>query len=276
MTSLPQLPSGPHLPGSIDSLYGLQDGSVGWLVFNNPARRNAVSRAMWEAMPLVIDAIEAAPDIKVVVVTGAGDKAFVSGADISEFEKQRSTAEANADFRKISGIAGARLIECTKPTIAMIRGACIGGGLATALNCDMRVAAETARFGIPAARLGIGYPFAGVQRLVSLVGPDRAKSILFTARHFTAQEAYDIGLVTEVVADAELETRVRELASMISANAPLSIRASKLAVNAAVRDPDQRDIAAVDAAVAAAMGSEDFREGSRAFMEKRVPNFTGS
>jgi enoyl-CoA hydratase/carnithine racemase len=269
--------SGGHaVDGTIDKLIGHADGAIGWLIFNNPERRNAVSLDMWAAVPPIIAAFHADPSIKAIVLTGSGGKAFVSGADISEFEKTRSSHEANDEYRRISGLAGAAIARSAKPTIAMIRGVCIGGGLATALNCDLRIASEGSRFGIPAARLGIGYPFAGIQRLVALVGPAQAKAIMFTARHYPAIEAQAIGLINETVADGALEERTLELAGMIAANAPLSIAASKLAIDEAVKDPGDRDIAAITEAVSRAMGSDDFKEGRRAFMEKRSPVFTGT
>lgn len=269
------LPAGDIVAGSVSRLVGLAAPPIGWLVFNNPERRNAVSVEMWKAIPAVMKTFTEDERIRVIVLVGAGDKAFVSGADISEFDKTRGTAEDNAAFRKQSGAAGAAIAQSMKPTIAMIRGACIGGGLATALNCDLRIAETGARFGIPAAKLGIGYPFAGVARLVALVGPANAKALLYTARHFRASAAQAMGLVNDVVEVGALEQHVIALAHEIAANAPLSIRAAKLAIDNAVRDPADRDLAAVDAAVARAMGSEDFREGSRAFLEKRRPDFRG-
>jgi enoyl-CoA hydratase/carnithine racemase len=270
------LSDGERVAGSLATLIGIAAPPIGWLVFNNVARRNAVTREMWEAIPAVMEAFTADERIKLVILAGAGRQAFVSGADISEFKTQRETTQGNADFRRTSGRAGAAIVNSAKPTLAMIRGACIGGGLATALNCDLRIASEESRFGIPAAKLGIGYPFAGIQRLVSLVGPAQAKAIMFTARHYPAREAQAMGLLNEVVADEQLETRTEEVAAMIAANAPLSIAASKLAIDQAVLDPANRDLDLVTAAVQRAMDSEDFKEGGRAFMEKRPARFTGS
>lgn len=269
-------PGGHAVDGTIDKLVGHADGAIGWLIFNNPERRNAVSLEMWRAVPPIMAAFRDDRAIKVIVLTGSGGKAFVSGADISEFEKTRNSHEANDEYRRISGLAGAAIARSAKPTIAMIRGVCIGGGLATALNCDLRIASEGSRFGIPAAKLGIGYPFAGIQRLVALVGPAQAKAIMFTARHYSAAEAQAIGLINETVADGSLEERTLELASMIAANAPLSIAASKLAIDEAVKDPADRDTESVKDAVSRAMASDDFKEGRRAFMEKRPPIFTGT
>lgn len=256
-------------------MIGRKDGAIGWLIFNNPERRNAVSLDMWEAIPRVLQAFEADPQIRVIVVTGAGDKAFVSGADISQFDKQRSSPEQDAHYSSVSGKGTAALANLTKPCIAMIRGYCIGGGLLVALQCDIRIAAEGSRFGIPAAKLGLGYHFGGVAGLVTLVGPSRAKEMLFTARQMEAAEALSIGLVNQVVPLDALESSVRSYAEMIGANAPLTVMACKMSVNEAVRDPDKRRLDKVAAAMEACFASEDFAEGRKAFMEKRAPRFVG-
>jgi enoyl-CoA hydratase len=182
------------------------DGPIGWMTFNKPARRNAVSLDMWEAIPSILDRFEADPAVRVIVLKGAGDQAFVSGADISQFEQARSSREGNAHYEQVLGEASERLSACGKPTIAMIRGWCIGGGVAIAICCDLRIAAEDARFGIPAARLGLGYGVAGVKKLVDLVGPSFTKEIFFTARHFSAAEAREMGLVNRVVGTARWRT----------------------------------------------------------------------
>jgi len=259
----------------VPTLVGRKAAPVGWLIFNNPARRNAVSLEMWAAIPQVMAAFDADPDIRLVVVAGAGGRAFVSGADISQFEAQRADPAAEARYSAVSGAGHGALARCSKPTIAMIRGFCIGGGLAVALGCDLRIAAEGSRFGVPAARLGLGYNFPGLAALNALVGPAYAKEIMFTARQFDADEALRMGLVNRVVADADLETVVADYAAMIGANAPLTIRAAKLALGAAVQDPDRRDLAAVETAIADCFASEDYAEGRRAFLEKRAPVFRG-
>jgi enoyl-CoA hydratase/carnithine racemase len=252
-----------------------KDGAIGWMIFNNPARRNAVSLDMWQAIPTILEAYEKDPEIRVVVLAGAGERAFVSGADISEFEQRRSSAEAVRHYEETGERASSALAEFPKPTIAMIRGYCIGGGVAIALTCDLRIAAEDARFGVPAARLGLGYRMTGVKRLLDLVGPAMTKEIFFTARQYTAVEAERMGLVNKVVPTAELEASLRGTADTIAANAPLTIAALKRAVAELLVDPEHRDADAVRRMVEACFASEDYREGRTAFMEKRSPQFRG-
>jgi enoyl-CoA hydratase len=252
-----------------------KDGAIGWMIFNNPERRNALSLDMWQAMPVILEEFERDPAIRVVVLKGAGDKAFVSGADISQFEKQRSSAESIAQYDKIAEAANAKLAECRKPVIAMIHGFCIGGGVGVALLCDLRIAAETARFGVPAARLGLGYRWAGVKKLVDLVGPSFAKEIFFTARHFSAAEALAMGLINRAVPEAELESYVRNYCALIAENAPLTMEAVKGVVGELAKPGAQIDRAHCEALVARCFDSQDYIEGRRAFMEKRRPVFSG-
>jgi enoyl-CoA hydratase/carnithine racemase len=259
----------------VEKLIGRKDGHIGWMIFNNPERRNAVSLDMWRAIPDVLAAFKADPEVRVIVFTGAGDRAFVSGADISQFEAERSDASAEQRYSGASAAASVAMAGVSKPTIAMIRGYCIGGGLAVALTCDLRICTEESRFAIPAARLGLGYGFGGVKALIDVVGPSVAKEILFTARQFSAEEALRVGLVNRVTSGAELEPLAREYAAMIGANAPLTVRAAKLAAREAMRDPEKRRLADVEAAVAACFDSADFKEGRTAFMEKRTPQFQG-
>jgi enoyl-CoA hydratase/carnithine racemase len=249
---------------------------IGWLIFNQPEKLNAVSYDMWVAVPKIISAFEADPEVRVIVMTGAGEKAFVSGADISEFEQKRGTADAIKVYNEAGDRANAALINATKPTIAMIRGYCIGGGLGLALTADLRICGDTSTFAVPAARLGLGYAYAGIKRLVDVVGPSFAKEIFYTARQFTAEEARIMGLVNRVLAVADVESYVRKYAATIAGNAPLTIKAAKMAINAATKDPDKRDLATVQTAVDACFASDDYREGRTAFMEKRKPAFKGS
>ena len=252
----------------------IKDG-IGWVIYNNPKRLNAISLEMTEALPVIFDTFEDRDDVRVVVMRGAGDRAFVSGADISEFEKNRSSEESRRVFDEKGKHAAARMDSFTKPIIAMIRGYCIGGGLMTALRADLRIASEDAQFGIPAARLGLGYGYGGVTALVTLVGPACANEILFSARRFSADEALRMGLVNRVVAGSALEPAVIELARTIADNAPLTVRAAKFAIRQCTRDPDARDLDESARLVEACFRSEDYVEGRRAFMEKRRPAFRG-
>lgn len=252
-----------------------KEGAVGWMVFDNPARRNAVSLAMWRAIPDILADFAADPAIRAVVLTGAGEQAFVSGADISEFETERSGAEKVAAYNATAGTANRALSDFPKPTLAMIRGYCIGGGLGIALGCDLRLAADGSRFAIPAARLGLGYNHPAVKRLIDTVGVANALEILFTARHFSAAEAEKMGLVNRVLPVAEMESFVRDYAKRIADNAPLTLAAAKVCARELLKHPAAQDLTACEAAVAACFASADYAEGRAAFGEKRRPDFHG-
>ena len=260
--------------GTDKMLAHVEDG-IGWMTYNNPARLNAMSYDMQIAVPRILGAFAADPAVHVIVVRGAGEKAFVSGADISEFSDKRTTVAARADYDEALARAWGswRLIDT--PIIAMIRGYCIGGGLLTAMKTDIRIAAEGSQFGVPAAKLGLGYAYGGVEELMSLVGPAWAAEILFSARRLDADEALRIGLVNRVVPVDELESAVRELAATIAGNAPLTVRACKAAIREARREPSARDLDAVEGMVEACFRSEDYLEGQAAFAEKRSPRFRG-
>ena len=259
-----------------EKLIGRKDGAVGYVIFNNPARHNAVSLDMWEAMNAVISDFEKDEDIRVLVVSGAGDKAFVSGADISKFETERATKEAVAAYAAASTAAYDKLYNFPKPTLARIKGYCIGGGVNLALCCDLRICTQDARFAIPAARLGLGYGYTGLKRLSDIIGTSRAMEMFYTARQFSAREAYEMGLVNASVPDEELNEAVEDVTRRIAENAPLTIAAIKRAAREITRDPGDRDMEALEAMVQACFDSEDYIEGRRAFMEKRKPDFKGS
>ena len=253
-----------------------KEGGVGWMIFNNPERHNAISLEMWSGALEIMAAYRADPAVRVMVVAGAGGKAFASGADISKFKDERQQAEAVELYQKTTQQAYEALQGMPIPTIAMIRGYCIGGGTAVAVCCDLRICTENAKFGVPAAKLGLGYGLARARPLVDLVGPARAKELFFTGRQFDAREAEKMGLVNQVVPDDKLEATIEELTRTIAENAPLTVRCAKLVVGEALKDPAERDIEACERAVQACFASSDYKEGQAAFMEKRKPRFTGA
>ena len=258
-----------------EKMLSRRDGAIGHMIFNQPEKRNAVSLEMWEAAEKILQDFEADPGIRVLVLSGAGGKSFVAGADISEFEKSRDTAEAQAHYNARTK-AVYRLVEnFPKPTIAMIHGFCIGGGLNLACSCDLRVCSDTASFGMPAARLALGYPLEAIERLANIVGIANARHLMFSAQRIDAGHALRIGLAQQVVALDRLEPTVEAYAKEIAANAPLTVRAMKFISNQVLADPAGRDLATCDEMVAACFASEDYKEGRRAFMEKRKPVFRG-
>jgi len=252
-----------------------KQGAIGWITFNNPARRNAISVDMWEAMPKVLDRFEADPEIRVIVLSGAGDKAFVSGADISQFENQRSSEQGIQYYEEISEGAQLRFQSSDKPVIAMIRGFCLGAGINIALASDLRLVADDARFGIPAAKMGLGYRVSSTKNLVDTVGAANAREFLLTARQFTAGEARSMGLAHSVVPAAELEALVMDTCAAIAANAPLTLRTAKRVIRELLKSPAEFDAAGCTALVKQCFESQDYTEGRRAFMEKRKAVFQG-
>ena len=259
-----------------DKMLSRKDGHVGYLIFNNPERHNAVSLDMWDATSRILEAFAKDDDIRVVVITGAGGKSFVSGADISKFESERSSLEAVKNYNTLVARANESISEFPKPTIAMIRGYCIGGGLGLAVCCDLRICSDNSKFGIPAAKLGLGYSYPGVKRLSDVVGPSFAKEIFFTARQFDAEEARTMGLVNRIVPAEELETYVKNYADTIANNAPLTVKTAKFIANETMRDESKRNLARCAELVEQCFKSNDYTEGRKAFMEKRKPAFTGT
>ena len=263
-----------NVPLKTDKLIAQVEGGIGWLTFNNPERRNAISLEMWAGLGDALQAFQHDDAVRVVVMKGAGGKAFASGADISEFGEKRSNAEQRKQYGEVAEAGRVWLNKLDKPLIAMIQGFCIGGGLAVSLSADVRIAAEGSTFGIPAAKLGLGYDYSGVAALARLVGPSSARDILFSARFFDAAEALRMGLLNTVVPEATLEEHVRQYAGTIACNAPLTIRAAKAAVNTFERY-SRTDASHVAAMIDQCFNSEDYIEGRKAFMEKRRPEFKG-
>jgi enoyl-CoA hydratase/carnithine racemase len=255
-------------------LAAIADG-IGTVTFNQPEKRNAMSMEMWAGLGEILQAFAADPAVRVVVLTGAGDKAFVSGADISQFEKNRGDAEARIEYERQTTFGRETFENFAKPTIARIQGFCMGGGLAIAMNADLRIASEHSQFGIPAARLGISYAYASVRRLVSLVGPAEARMLLYSGDRIPAAEALRIGLINRVVPMADLDATVAKLARTIATNAPLSVASMKFTVTEATKDEAAANRPAIAASIAACFNSADYKEGRTAFMEKRKPVFCG-
>jgi len=255
-------------------LQSAADG-VGIVTFNNPGKRNAISLDMWEGLGEALIELRDDPDVRVVVLAGAGDKAFVSGADISQFEKARHNAQASEEYARRSAAQRALLADYPKPTIACIKGFCLGGGMLVAMLSDIRIAAADSQFGIPAAKLGIAYGYDGLRHLVSLVGPSWARLLMYTGMRIGSAEALRIGVVDRVLPDDEVWDATMDIARTISGNAPLAVQAAKITIAQVLKDPADRDMEAIRNIGTACMDSEDFREGRRAFMEKRKPRFTG-
>ena len=258
-----------------DRIRGEIEAGIGWLTIDTPERRNALTSEMCQAITAELAAYAEDPAVHAVVLRGAGDKAFISGADISEFATEADTSLAAARVDEAFGASVAALESCPLPVIAMIRGFCMGGGVAMACGADLRIAADDALFAIPAAKLGIAYNYVSLRRLVETVGQAAAKDILFTGKRFDAQEAYRIGLVDYLVPAAKLESETQKLLETIAGNAPLSIRAAKAGIHEIVQKGPQADLEMVAGMLRQCVTSEDFREGQAAFQEKRQPVFKG-
>jgi len=252
-----------------------REGRLGWIVFDHPERRNAITSQMWRDIPVAAGELDADPRIRVILMRGAGEVAFVSGADISEFDARRSGTAAE-QYDAENGRAFAALSGIAKPVIALVHGFCIGGGCAISLTADLRYAADDAVFGIPAARLGLGYAAGGLESLVGTVGLPSAKELFFTGRPFDAREAHHMGLVNRVFPKAELDAGVRKIAEGIADNAPLTLRSAKLIFGQLAREPARRDADAIARSIRRCYESEDYRRGVRAFLEKRRPEFDGT
>ncbi|MGH8618564.1 MAG: enoyl-CoA hydratase [Burkholderiales bacterium] len=251
------------------------EGAIGWLTFNNPGRHNAISMAMAEHLPAAMAAFEADLRVRVVILTGAGEKAFAAGSDISGFGESRANPDANRRYNALHERAYDAVYASIKPTIAMIRGYCIGGGLDFAASCDVRIAAEDASFSAPAGKLGLGYGYESVVRLKRVLGGPAARELLISARRMNAQEAFRLGLVHRVVPVAALREQSLAYAESLAANAPLTLAAIKRSLLELERDEAVRDAAAAQKLIDACFASADYEEGRKAFAEKRKPDFRG-
>ncbi|MGB1189062.1 MAG: enoyl-CoA hydratase [Pseudomonadales bacterium] len=251
------------------------ENGIGWITFNQPEKRNAISLSMWAALGTILENFDQDPEVRVVVMKGAGDQAFVSGADISEFEAQRSNARQRAEYGEVAAAANRGLASIDKPLIAMIQGYCIGGGLATALSADVRFATPDSTFGIPAARLGLGYEMSGLRALLSLVGPSHARDIMISARYFKAAEALQMGLINFVVEPEALAFEVTRYAQTIAGNAPMTIRAARRTLRELQKPEQQQNPIEIQRIIDECFDSRDYREGRLAFREKRTPKFEG-
>ena len=251
------------------------DGAVATVTIHNPERHNSLSLHMWQDAATALDRLAADADVRAIVLTGSGEKSFASGADISEFDKVRANAEGAARYELALERFWKALADNPKPTVAMIRGFSIGGGLNIAACCDLRVCGESSRFAVPAAKLGLGYGASTLRRLMALVGPQFALEFLLTAQHFTSAEALRIGLVNRVVPDHDVESYTLGLVDKIAHNAPLTMLAAKRVVHELLKDPAEQDLAAAEALVQNCFDSEDYKEGRQAFSEKRRPVFRG-
>ncbi len=251
-----------------------RDGPVASLIFAHEERRNALTVDMWRSIPAAIGRLQEDDEVRVVVMRGAGSEAFVSGADISEFERTR-TGDAGRQYDEMTARAFQALRGLDKPLIALVHGFCIGGGAAIALTADLRYAADDAVFSVPPARLGLGYHTAGVEALVRTVGFSGAADLLFTARRVGASEARHMGLVNEVFAKHVLDENVERLARVIASNAPLTIRSAKITLQELSGPESARNTERIEESIERCYQSEDFKEGTRAFLEKRKPQFEG-
>lgn len=251
------------------------DASTLHICFNNPARHNALSVDMWEAVPDLLSLAEADDRVRLVVFSGAGEKSFVSGADISQFEDMRAAQEAVTRYEQMAENALMSILNFPKPTLSCIRGFCIGGGVNVAISCDLRIASSDSVFSIPAARLGLGYRYSAMKNLVDLIGPGAAKDLFFTARKIGAQEAQALGLISRVCEPGQLPALLAEYSSALAANAPLTIRAAKAITAEILKPSPELDQALCQQLIRACFDSADYAEGRKAFMEKRKPVFTG-
>jgi len=250
------------------------EGPICWITFNNSSRMNALNAEMWSALPKIVLDADADPSVRVLVLRGAGEKAFSAGADISEFGTAR-TGKSAKSYDQLSYAAFTSIMNCTKPTIAMIHGYCMGGGMELAMCCDLRYGAQGATFAIPAAKLGVGYDPRWIRPLLSTLSASQAKEVLLTGRRFEDAEAQRMGIISQLLPPDALEEETRALAQMIADNAPLAVQAAKRCVDEMFNAPENPDMDALDRMIENCHQSDDYAEGQAAFMEKRKPTFQG-
>lgn len=263
-----------HEPDTPHLALDIRD-QIAWITISNPARTNAMTAGMWEALPALLQEADTSSQARVIVLRGAGQRAFSAGADISEFSSAR-TGEAAKVYDQLNHAAFSALLSVRRPVIAMIHGFCLGGGLGLAACCDLRFGDEVSQYAIPAAKLGIGYNPRWVKPLLALASPSAVKELLFTGRRFNAREGREMGLVNRIYEASELEIEVRKIAGEIAANAPLSVSAAKIVIDEIADRPEHPRMERLDAAVAACFESADYAEGRQAFLEKRRPHFKGA
>jgi enoyl-CoA hydratase len=251
------------------------EGSSLFIEFNNPARHNALTVDMWEAVPILLALAEQDARVRLVVFKGAGTKAFVSGADISQFEDMRAAREAVTRYEAMAEAALTGIYDFSKPTLACIQGYCIGGGVNVAISCDMRIASTDSVFSVPAARLGLGYRYSAMKNLVDLIGPGAAKDLFFTARRVEAVEALRLGLVSRICPVADLATLLSEYTTALAQNAPLTIQAAKAITREVLKSSSDADLNMCQQLIRGCFESADYAEGRTAFMQKRQPIFKG-
>lgn len=252
-----------------------KNAAVGTITISNPNKMNAMSVQMWMDLPKAIRAFDADPEVRVIVITGQGEKAFVSGADISQFDTLRSSPQTQKDYEDAVADSMIAPLECSKPIIAKIRGFCFGGGLGLAAACDIRICSDNSSFRMPAARLGLGYGHTGIKRFTDVIGLANATDIFVTARRFDAVDALRMGFVSRVCSVEEIDAVVEQYTQAISDNAPLTVAASKFIVRTVCAQPEEQDIPRAEEMVKICFASEDFKEGRAAFMEKRPAQFKG-
>ena len=259
----------------MDTLIVEKKEAIGQITFNDPAKLNAMSYDMWAGLTDALAQFEKDDEVRIVVVTGAGDKAFVSGANISEFQKRRTGADAVAEYERVAEGAQDALYNFLKPTVARIRGYCIGGGLNLALCCDVRIACEGSTFFLPAGKMGLGYRFSAIRNLVTAVGAPNALDIFLSARRFDTAQALQAGLVQLTAPSETFDDVVQDYLDKVAANAPLTLRAGKQMIRQFQQLPAQTDLEHMRALMQACFDSEDYAEGKQAFAQKRPPQFRG-